>query len=173
MTNYLHKATIGTYSQLLPAAGQILDKAEAYCRDNGIAQPDMVAAALAEDMFPLGKQFEQIVGHSAMALEAVRAGTFSPSTAQITGDFDLLRGFVDQAQQIVSGFSMEELDSLVGNSVLLKAGGMELKFAVPDFLLSFSLPNFYFHYTTAYDILRSRGVPVGKLDYVGQLRLQA
>ena len=66
----------------------------------------------------------------------------------------------------------ETVNQLVGRDMVFKLGERQLPFKAEDFLMSFSMPNFYFHSTTAYDLLRMVGVPVGKMDYLGKLRLK-
>jgi hypothetical protein len=79
---------------------------------------------------------------------------------------------VSEARQAMDDLSREAVDPLEGASLVFEFRDRKLPFTAADFLSSFSLPNFYFHTTTAYDILRSKGVPVGKRDYLGQLRLK-
>ena len=64
----------------------------------------------------------------------------------------------------------DEINALSGKAMLFKMGDFELPFTAEDFVQSFSLPNFYFHVTTAYDILRMKGAPLGKLDFLGKIR---
>ena len=172
MMSHLFAATIGTFNQMLPAAAGIIDKAEEHCKQNAIAPEAMVNTALIDGMFPLGKQFEQVMCHSSGAITGIRSGTFMPTRGDVSGDFDTLRKYISEAQEGIAGVTPEELDSLAAGRILFDATAFQLNFTVPDFLLSFSLPNFYFHLTTAYNILRSQGVGIGKLDYIGQMRVQ-
>ena len=66
--------------------------------------------------------------------------------------------------------SRDEIDALAGGRVVFKLGGNEIPFTAENFAVSFSLPNFYFHATTAYDILRMKGVPIGKRDFIGAMK---
>ena len=63
------------------------------------------------------------------------------------------------------------MDALAGNAMYFRMGDFELPFTAESFVMSFALPNFYFHATTAYDMLRIAGVPLGKMDFLGQMRL--
>ena len=63
------------------------------------------------------------------------------------------------------------INALGEQGMVFKGGGMEIPFSNKNFLLSFSLPNFYFHVTTIYDVLRLHGVPLGKLDFMGQMKM--
>jgi hypothetical protein len=80
-------------------------------------------------------------------------------------------GLVDEAIDFCSGLDASVVNDLGGRPMLFKMSKMELPFTTESFLLSFSLPNFYFHATTTYSILRNHGVPLGKLDYLGNLRM--
>ena len=66
-----------------------------------------------------------------------------------------------------------EIESFIGRDMRFEFGARRLEFTAEEFLLSFSQPNFYFHATTAYDILRWKGVPIGKRDFTGKLRLKS
>ena len=165
----LDAVMIGTFQQILPAAAALIDKAEEHCNEQGIAPSDLIGASLAETMWPLGKQFEQVMHHSAMAIEGVRKGLFASQGDPVSGGFDELRGFIRKAQEVVASVGPGELESLADNDLTFSVPGRELPFVVRDFLLTMTLPNFYFHYTTAYDILRSRGLPLSKLDFIGSI----
>lgn len=78
---------------------------------------------------------------------------------------------VRNGQTTLAAFTRQEVDSYAGKDLDLQIGPRRLAFTSEKFILSFSLPNFHFHAVTAYDILRSRGVPIGKRDYEGQLRV--
>ena len=77
-----------------------------------------------------------------------------------------------QARQGLDALRRDEVDALMGKDMVFQLGERRLPFVAEDFLLSFSVPNFYFHATTAYDLLRHRGMPLGKRDYLGRLRLK-
>jgi len=78
---------------------------------------------------------------------------------------------VEDAISELKDMSPEEVNSLEGKGLVFRLGKTEMPFVAEDFVLSFSLPNFYFHATTAYDILRMLGVKIGKMDYLGQMRM--
>ena len=86
-------------------------------------------------------------------------------------DYAALQGIVDEALTSLQEVSRDTIDALEGKPVIFKLSGQEIPFTAENFITSFSLPNFYFHATTAYDILRMAGVPLGKLDFLGQLRV--
>ena len=72
----------------------------------------------------------------------------------------------------LNDYSPEQVNALAGGEVLFSAGEFKLPFTTEGFVMSFSLPNFYFHATTTYDILRHQGVPLGKMDFLGQMQLK-
>jgi hypothetical protein len=80
---------------------------------------------------------------------------------------------VSGAREALQKLNPAEVNALEGRDVVFKFRSFEMPFTVENFLMSFSLPNFYFHATTAYDILRNKGVPLGKRDFMGQMRLKA
>ncbi|MCB2047785.1 MAG: DUF1993 domain-containing protein [Novosphingobium sp.] len=166
----LHTVVVGAYKQFLPQAARLIDKAEAYCNETGTKPDDLAKTCLAPDMWPFSKQFQQIAHHSMGAIEAVRAGSFSPQPGEFPHEFAAMHKEIADAQAAIDAIRPDELDSLANNEVLFKVGKFEMLFDASEFLLSFSLPNFYFHVTTAYNILRMSGIQVGKTDYLGKMR---
>jgi hypothetical protein len=173
MSISLHTVVVGAYQQMLPQAARLIDKAEAHCTQTGAAPDELARGCLAPDMWPLSKQFEQIAHHSARAIEAVRNGHFAPQAGDFPHTFKAMRKEIAEAQGAIDGVDPAELDSLADKEVLFKVGSYEMLFTAANFLTSFSLPNFYFHVTTAYNILRMSGLQIGKPDYLGRMRRKA
>jgi hypothetical protein len=173
MTVSLHTVVVGAYQQTLPQAARLIDKAEAHCEAAGMRPEDLARASLAPDMWPLSKQFEQIAHHSLSAIEAVRSGSFSPRPGDFPHDFAAMRTEIAAAQAGIDAIDPAELDALAEKDVLFKVGKYEMMFTADNFLMSFSLPNFYFHVSTAYNILRMSGLAIGKPDFLGKLRSKA
>lgn len=168
----LDDAYVKTCLQILEGTTVQLDKAEAYCKAMGLSPDAVIEARLAPDMWPFAKQVSQAVHHSAGAIAGVREGVFSPALDPAPGDFTALKGGVAQALQVLRSLSAGELDAVADRDMRFEVGPRRLDFTVADFLLSFSLPNFFFHATTAYAILRHLGVDLGKRDFLGQIRLK-
>ena len=165
----LHAAVIPSWLQILGAGRGWLDKAAA----GGMAEQDLVEARLVEDMFPFAYQVKSMAVHSQGAIEAVRQGVFSPNFAEaLPSTLDELRERLDGAIALLGSVAEDELEGFVGQPMRFEIGEKRLDFTAEDFLLSFSQPNFYFHASMAYAILRAKGVPVGKIDYLGKLRFQ-
>lgn len=169
----LYTATIPAYLQTLPAMAGLIDKAEAHCREHGLAPSALIEAQLAPDMWNFGTQIGVVRAHSAGALEGARAGLFSPSFAPPPADFAGLRAIIADAIARVKAVTPDEINALEGRDAVFRFGERQMDFTAEDFLLSFSLPNFYFHASAAYAILRSKGLAVGKRDFLGTPRLKA
>jgi hypothetical protein len=103
-------------------------------------------------------------------LEAVKTGVFSPPPLVGPVPFADLQAMIGKAEKALESFTPDEVNSWAGKDLDLQIGPRKLAFKSDTLILSFSLPNFYFHAVTAYDILRARGVPIGKRDYEGRLR---
>lgn len=168
MTLTLHEAVVPGWLQVLNAARGWLDKAEA----SGIAEGELISARLIEDMQPFAYQVKSMAVHSRGAIEGVRAGVFSPDMAPPPESIAALRGKIDDAIAHLDAVPSEELEDCASRDMRFEVGSKRLDFTVQDFLLSFSQPNFYFHSVTAYGVLRMKGVKLGKLDYLGRLRLK-
>lgn len=169
MTISLYDAVVPSYLQFLGAVSGLLDKTEAHCSERGIAPGTVIQTSLADDMLPFGYQIKSTVMHSIAAIEGVRNGVFVPNLVVPTGGLAALRQMISDAHATLKQVEPLEINSFVGRDVRFEAGDFRMDFTAENFLLSFSLPNFYFHVTTAYDILRSMGVQIGKIDYLGGL----
>ena len=168
----LYAATVPSYIQLLEAVTSLLGKAEAFCGEQGIAPADIVQARLAADMLPFAYQVKSARVHSLGAIEGVRKGVFSPDLSQPAGDFAGLKAGIGEAIAALQEIDVGEVDAFVGRDMRFEFGDRRMEYTAENFLLSFSQPNFYFHATTAYDILRSKGVPLGKRDFLGKVRVK-
>ena len=166
----LYAATIPSYRQILSAVGGLLDKAETFCAEKAIAPGDIVQARLTDDMLPFAYQVKSTAVHSLGAIEGVRKGVFSPDTTPAPETFAALKARIAETLAALETIEPAEVDSFVGRDMRFIFGDRRLDFTAENFLLSFSQPNFYFHATTTYDILRWKGVPLGKRDFMGRPR---
>lgn len=168
----LHAAFVPGALQMLGSTRHIVDKAEEWCAESGTAPHDLAGACLREDMLPFAYQVKSVATHTALALEGVRAGHFSPDMTPPPTEFDAMRAKLDAAVETLESASEDELESFIGKPMVFTIKDkFRLDFTAENFLLSFSQPNFHFHATTAYDILRMKGVKIGKGDYLGRMRL--
>lgn len=170
MTFSLYAATVPTYLQTLGGVSGLLDKAEAFCADNGVAPEDLVEARLAQDMLPFAYQVKSTAVHSLGAIEGVRRGLFSPDQTTPPDSFAAMKLRITETIDALQAIDRGEIDGFIGRDMRFAFGSRHVDFTAEDFLLSFSQPNFYFHAATAYDILRWKGVPIGKRDFLGRLR---
>jgi hypothetical protein len=166
----LYEATVPTFLQMLGSLGGVLEKARAHALAAGRDPDELVEARLVADMFPLGLQVENVARHSRHALEDAAKGAFTMPGAPVEYDYAGLQRLVAEAEAAVTGWTREAVNALEGREVVMDTGAHRIPFTAEAFLLSFSLPQFYFHAITAYDILRAKGAPIGKADYLGRLR---
>jgi uncharacterized protein len=166
----LYAATIPSYLQVLGSIGGLLEKAEAFCTDRGVPCADIVEARLFEDMLPFGYQVKSAAVHSLGAIEGVRRGEFSPDQTPPPSSFPALKARIAETIEAVRAIDPAEVDGFIGRDMRFAFGSRHIDFTAEDFLLSFSQPNFYFHAATTYDILRWKGVPIGKRDFLGAVR---
>ena len=168
----LYDATVRSWLQELTAAEGFLEKGLAHCREHGVDPAEMLGTRLWPDMLALRFQIHAIVYHSTGALDGVKAGVFRPPSDLPELDYPGMQARVAAAIATLRGLNVEDLDKLQGTEVVFDFRGRQLPFYAEDFLLSFSMPNFWFHATTAYDILRHKGVPLCKRDFLGALRMK-
>ena len=168
----LYDATVANHLQILGAVGSFLDKSLAHFREKGIDPAEVVETRLAPDMLPLRFQIVSVAHHSRGAMEAAKNGVFVPPSGKPDLDYAALRALVAEARNELAALTPEAVNALIGREVTFKIGDRVLPFTAEGFLMSFSLPNFFFHATTAYDILRHKGAPLGKRDFMGRLNLK-
>ena len=168
----LYDAVVPSNLQILGALDALVDKAAAFCAERGRAEVDLIDARLAPDMLPFGYQIKSCAVHSIGGIEGVAAGTFSPDRSPWPTDFAGLHGVLNAAITSLNAIDRETFDALVDSDTQFAAGETRMPFTGANFLLSFSQPNFYFHATIAYAILRAQGVKLGKRDFIGVPRMK-
>jgi hypothetical protein len=172
MTTSLYDLSVPTFLQTVSAVAGFLDRAARHCGETGADPDDFVNVRLFPDMAPFHFQIEALVHHSVWGLEAVKTGVFAPPALVGAMPYADLQAMVGQAVTALEALIPDEVDGWAGKDLGLQLGPRRLTFTSETFILSFSLPNFHFHAVTAYDILRSRGIPLGKRDYEGRLRIK-
>jgi hypothetical protein len=172
MTLSLYAATVPSYRQILGSVSRLLNTAQAFCAEKGIEPPELIQTRLAPDMQPFAYQVKSTAVHSLGAIEGVRKGVFSPDMTPPPETFAALEARITETISALEKIEPAEVESFIGRDMRFEFGTRTIKFTAEEFLLSFSQPNFYFHAATAYDILRWKGVPIGKRDFMGRLRLQ-
>lgn len=169
MTFSLHAATIPPYLQILGSVANLVDRAEAWCAETSTPAEEVIGARLIADMLPFTYQVKSTAEHSIGAIHSVRAGFATPSLAMPPTTFAELRDKVAAARAELAAVEPAEVDSFVGKPVRFEFKAMTRDFTAENFLIGYALPNFYFHAVTAYDLLRARGVQLGKRDFLGEL----
>ncbi|MBB4154537.1 hypothetical protein GGQ80_002453 [Sphingomonas jinjuensis] len=172
MSFSLYEAVVPSNLQILQALDRILDKAAAFCAERGVSEAELIDAKLAPDMLPLGYQVKSCAVHSIGGIEGARAGSFSPDMGAWPTDLAGLRGLLQRAIAELTALDRETVDALLDSDTQFAFGEMHMPFTGANFLLSFSQPNFYFHATTAYAILRAQGMKLGKRDFLGVPRMK-
>ena len=172
MSITLYDAVIPSYLQILGAVRDLVAKAESFCDANGFPHEELVLARLAPDMASFNYQVKSTVTHSIGAIDGVRLGAFSPDLSAPPTTFAELLASVDGGLERLNAIQPAEVNGFVGQDMAFVMGEMRLPFDAERFLFSFSLPNFYFHATTAYDLLRAKGVEIGKIDFLGRLQVK-
>lgn len=163
----LYDATVPTYLQILPSLIGLVDKAEEYCTTNNHQPIALLDKKLADDMWPFGKQVAMCAAHSAGAVASLEEGVFGVPSEPTPTDFAGLRAVIADAIATLEAVTPDQVNGKLGADAAFVFGPRRMDFTAEDFMLSFAMPNFYFHATTAYDILRHAGVPVGKRDFTG------
>lgn len=171
MSVSLYDVSVLGFIQAVDALSGVLDKGLAHCEQAGIDPQDIVETRLYPDMQPFRFQVFSVIKHSAHAIECAKVGRFGPPPHTPDVDYAGLQGLLKEAAEQLRRYAREDIEALQGQAMDFEPGSIKVRFQVEDFLMSFSIPNVHFHATTAYDILRMRGVPLGKRDYLGRMRV--
>jgi len=167
MSLSMYDASLAPFIRMLGNLSAILHKAEAYAAERKIEPGVLLNARLAPDMYPLVRQV-QIASDSVKGCAARLAGIDIPSYADSESSFAELQARIAKTQAFLGSVTAAQLEGSEGKSITLNFPGTELKFTGQEYLLHFVLPNFYFHLTTAYAILRHNGLEIGKMDFLGR-----
>ena len=169
----LYDLSVPTFLQTVSAVAGFLDRAAQHCSETGDDPDDFVDARLYPDMAPFHFQIEALTHHAVWGVEALIKNVFDPPPLIGSMPFANLQAMVTSAETALQAFTPDEVNPCAGKNLDLQIGPRKLAFTAETFILSFALPNFHFHAVTAYDILRTRGVPIGKRDYEGRLRTRS
>jgi hypothetical protein len=172
MSFSFYDAVVPSNLQILAAVDALIDKAAAHCAETGTAEADIINARLAPDMLPFGYQVKSCAAHSIGAVDGTRAGSFSPDMNPWPNDFAGLHAALQEAITSLKAIDRSSFDALADAETQFAFGETRMPFTGANFLLSFSQPNFYFHASIAYAILRAQGVKLGKRDFMGMPRMK-
>ena len=168
MTPSLYRTSVPVFARAFGNLSAILDKAAAHAEARKIDPSVLINARLAPDMFPLSRQV-QSASDAAKGCAARLAGIEIPRFEDTETTFPELQARVAKTVAFLQGVKPAQIDGGEDRTITLKLRTREVSFAAPDYLLNFALPNFFFHVTTAYGILRHNGVEIGKTDFLGSL----
>lgn len=171
MSTSLYDLTVASYLQIGGALADVLDKAAGHFEAEGVDLEEIAGARLVDDMAEFRFQVFCVAHHSLEAVRAFSSGEFGPPRGYETLGYGELQRTLRDALAELGAMERAAVDACAGGSVTFRLGDVAIPFTTENFALCFSLPNFYFHATTAYDILRARGVPIGKRDFLGQMRV--
>jgi hypothetical protein len=166
MATALYDLTVPMFIRGLNALSGLLDKGAAFAAEKGIDPATLTGAQLIEDMKALTAQV-QFACDTAKGTVS-RLGDLEPvAMADSEQTFDELQARITKTIALLEGVPRNKIDGREDAAVVLKVPGGEIPFTGRAHVLTFSLPNFYFHLTMAYALLRQAGVPVGKIDFLG------
>jgi len=166
MTISMYQASAPRFANILKNLSAILDKAQAYVDAKKIDPVVLTSFRLYPDMLPMSRQV-QIATDTAKAAMARLAGVEIPKYEDTEQTFAELKARIAKTIDFINTFKPTQIDGTEDKPIVLKLGASEVKFTGMQYLLGHAHPNFYFHVTTAYDILRHNGVEIGKRDYIG------
>jgi hypothetical protein len=166
MTLSMYQASAPRFANTLRNLSALLDKAQAHCEAKKIDPAVMGGMRLIADMFPLSRQV-QIACDTAKGAVARLAGVDAPKHDDTEQTLAELKQRIAKTIDFVLSVKPEKIDGSEERAVTLRIGGKDTTFTGLQYLLGHAYPNFYFHVTTAYNILRANGVDIGKRDYIG------
>ena len=169
MSMTMYQLSVPTFIHMLTSLTALLQKAATYAAAKKIDPSILASSRLFPDMLPLTKQV-QIATDSAKGCAARLAGQQSPAYQDNETTLDELIARVQKTIDYLNTFNPLQIDGSENRNIDLKVGPYEMKFTGQHYLERFALPNFYFHVTTAYNILRHNGVEIGKQDYLGEIQ---
>ena len=162
----MYQASVPVFSERLRGLALVLTKGEANAIERKIDPQVFLTARLAPDMLPLTRQV-QIATDNAKRGVARLVGRDAPVYEDTEASFAELQARIAKTMDYLKGIAPDDVDGSEDREIAFKAGPRELKYTGMQYLLHFAMPNFYFHVTTAYDILRHNGVPLGKPNFLG------
>ena len=161
----MYRASVPVFQQMLPCLSGILDKTLAHAAAKKIDPQVFFEARLYPDMFPLNRQI-QIATDFAKGACARLAGVEPPKYADTEKTIDELKARIAKTADFIKEFKPSQIDGSEERDISLVLGGQPHKFKGENYLIGLVLPNFFFHVTTAYAILRHNGVELGKQDFM-------
>lgn len=166
MATELYDLTIPAFLRGFSAMAAFLEKGRAHADAEGVAHEELLSARLYADMAPLTGQVQR--ASDAAKFTAARLGQIeAPAMPDTEASFAELQDRIARTVTFLKSVPAEAINGREDADVTLVTPSRSIPFKGRNYALGFALPNFYFHLTTAYGILRMKGVPLGKLDYLG------
>jgi hypothetical protein len=166
MSLTMSTVSVPAFVRGLSILSTLLKKGEEHAAQAGLDPDTLLGARLADDMLPLTAQIQRASDTAKFAAQRIGGGE-APKFADDETSFAQLQERIANTIAYLQGVDAAQLDAGADREVTLKFGSFGANFTGESYLLTFALPNFYFHVVTAYDILRKQGVKIGKLDYLG------
>ena len=167
MSTSLYGTSVPVFQQMLGSLSTLLSKAQAHAEARNIEPAVLLQARLYPDMFPLLRQV-LIACDFAKGVSARLAGVDVPAYADDEASFADLQARIDKTLAFINTIAPTQFEGSATREVVTQAGTpKEKRFLGASYLVNYGLPHFFFHVTTAYNILRHNGVEVGKKDFVG------
>jgi hypothetical protein len=163
----LYDLTVPAFRRGFANLSAILSIGEGHARDTGISEADLLGSRLIEDMAPLTAQVQRASDTAKGAMVRI-GGVPTVAMADDETSFAALQQRIAATLTFLDGVPREAIDGKEDAAIALVTPGRTVEFTGQSYVLTFVLPNFYFHVTTAYALLRMRGVPIGKMDYLGR-----
>jgi hypothetical protein len=168
MSISMYQISVPVFIRMLTNLDAILKKGAAYAEARKVEPSVLTGSRLFPDMFPLVRQV-QIATDTAKGASSRLAGLEPPKYEDNEVGFDELYARLHKTIAYLETLKPEQFDGSEQRTITLSHHGEEVSYTGADYLLTNVLPNFFFHVTTAYDILRHCGVEIGKKDYLGAL----
>jgi len=165
----LYDVTVASSIQIVGAVAGVLQKGLEYLGEE--QANELLSFRLTDDMLPMAFQLNSVRHHSLGAVQGMQAGVFEPPPSLPAMNYSEFQTFIAETLEGLKAVSASDVNAFEGKPMLFKMGDFEVPFVCENFALSFSVPNLMFHATTVYDMLRMKGVSLGKQDYLGQMRV--
>ncbi|TPG55808.1 DUF1993 domain-containing protein [Ewingella americana] len=169
MSASLYGSTAAQFVRGLHNLSALLEKGAAWAKESGTSEESVLNTRLAEDMYPLMRQV-QIVSDMSKGAVARLAGVTPPAMEDTETTFAELQARIAKTISFIESVKPEQLDGDDSRPITVKGRNAEHNFTAHSYVMSFAIPNFYFHVTTAYNILRHLGVKLGKSDFLGEIK---
>ena len=162
----IYDVSVPTFQQLLGGLSGVIDKAAAHCAERKIEPSAVISARLFPNMYAFGRQVQAATDH-AKNVVARLAGIEAPALPEAAATFDDLKARVAKTLDFINSVKPEQMQGAESKDIEITRATGPTTFSGRNYLFCFILPNFYFHVTTAYDILRTNGVELAKRDFMG------